>query len=93
MASLHRDPRSPYYYVASRLPNGKRTLRSTGETDFKRAKIVADALQRMAPGTAESRQQQIKDLIRQMQTLKPQLTFKQCWDMLQRERLELFDKS
>src|SRR5262245_4664480 len=31
MASIHRDPRgkSPFWYVAYRLPNGKRTFRST----------------------------------------------------------------
>jgi integrase len=31
MASIHRDPRgkSPFWYVAFRLPNGKRTFRST----------------------------------------------------------------
>src|SRR5262249_6987016 len=35
MASLHKDPRgkSPFWYCAYRLPNGKRTFRSTKTTD------------------------------------------------------------
>jgi integrase len=39
MASLHKDPRgkSPFWYCAYRLPNGKRTLRSTKLTDRKAA--------------------------------------------------------
>jgi integrase len=48
MASLHRDPRgkSPYWYVAYRLADGRRTLRSTKERDFARAKIKAEAIVR-----------------------------------------------
>jgi integrase len=39
MASVHKDPRgkSPYWYCAYRLPNGKRTFRSTKLTDRKAA--------------------------------------------------------
>ena len=35
MASIHKDPRnkSPFWYCAYRLPNGKRTFRSTKTTD------------------------------------------------------------
>jgi integrase len=35
MASIHKDPRgkSPFFYCAYRLPNGKRTFRSTKRTD------------------------------------------------------------
>jgi integrase len=43
MASLHRDPkgRSPYYYAAFGLPNGKRAFRSTKQTNHKLALRVA----------------------------------------------------
>jgi integrase len=39
MASVHKDPRgnSPFWYCAYRLPNGKRTFRSTKQTDRKAA--------------------------------------------------------
>src|SRR5215468_2067749 len=39
MASIHKDPRgkSPFWYCAYRLPNGKRTFRSTKLTDKKAA--------------------------------------------------------
>ncbi len=39
MASLHKDPRgkSPFYYCAFTLPDGRRTLRSTKRTDRKLA--------------------------------------------------------
>src|SRR5260370_42579441 len=43
MASLHRDPkgRSPYFYAAFGLPNGKRAFRSTKQTNHKQALRVA----------------------------------------------------
>src|SRR6476469_4388791 len=43
MASLHRDPhgRSPYFYAAFGLPNGKRVFRSTKQTSYKQALRVA----------------------------------------------------
>jgi hypothetical protein len=39
MASVHKDPRgkSPFWYCAYRLPNGKRVFRSTKLTDKKAA--------------------------------------------------------
>jgi len=39
MASIHKDPRgkSPFWYCAYRLPNGKRTFRSTKQTDRRAA--------------------------------------------------------
>ena len=39
MASIHKDPRgkSPFWYCAYRLPNGKRTFRSTKMTDRRAA--------------------------------------------------------
>src|ERR1035437_9584405 len=39
MASLHKDPRgkSPYFYAAFTLPDGRRTFRSTKLTDRKQA--------------------------------------------------------
>jgi integrase len=43
MASLHKDPRgkSPFYYCAFTLPDGRRTFRSTRLTDRKKAWGVA----------------------------------------------------
>src|SRR5258708_32673115 len=43
MASLHRDPkgRSPFFYAAFGLPNGKRAFRSTKQTVYKKALRVA----------------------------------------------------
>jgi integrase len=43
VASLHKDPRgrSPYYYAAFGLSNGKRVFRSTKQTDRKKAWQVA----------------------------------------------------
>ena len=44
MASLHKDAhgRSPYFYAAFRLPNGKRAFKSTKETDRKKAERIAN---------------------------------------------------
>lgn len=43
MASLHKDPRgkSPYFYAAFTLPDGRRAFRSTKERDRKKAAEVA----------------------------------------------------
>src|SRR5947209_8380723 len=45
MASLHKDPRgrSPFFYAAFLLPNGKRTFRSTRQRDRRKAQDVARA--------------------------------------------------
>jgi integrase len=47
MASLHKDPRgkSPFWYCAYRLPNGKRTFRSTKLTDRKGAEAFCHRLE------------------------------------------------
>jgi integrase len=46
MASIHKDPRgkSPFWYCAYTLPNGKRVFRSTKCTDKKEAKAFCDKL-------------------------------------------------
>lgn len=41
MASLHRQPRSPYWYVAFAGPDGRRQFKSTKTTDKKRAAKLA----------------------------------------------------
>jgi integrase len=48
MASLHKDPRgkSPYWYVAYTLVDGRRAFRSTRQTDRKKAAEVARTLER-----------------------------------------------
>jgi integrase len=48
MASLHKNPRgkSPYFFVAFTLPDGRRAFRSTRQTDRKKAAEVARTLER-----------------------------------------------
>ena len=41
MASIHRRPKSPYWHAAYTLPDGRRTLRSTGTSDRKKALSIA----------------------------------------------------
>lgn len=41
MASIHRRPKSPFWHAAYTLPDGRRTLRSTGTTDRKKALSIA----------------------------------------------------
>lgn len=41
MASLHKRPRSPYWHASFRLPDGRWTLRSTGETNKDKAHAIA----------------------------------------------------
>jgi integrase len=50
MASLHKDPRgkSPYWYVAFTLADGRRAFRSTRQTDRKKAAEVARTLEKAA---------------------------------------------
>jgi integrase len=72
MASLHRDPkgRSPYYYAAFGLPNGKRAFRSTKQTNHKQALRVAlewekaSELQRRGELT-DAASRRVLDLIRE----------------------------
>jgi integrase len=48
MASIHKDPRgkSPYWYVAYTLADGRRVFRSTRQTDRKKAAEAARTLER-----------------------------------------------
>src|SRR5262249_42951099 len=48
--SIHKDPRgkSPYFYCVLTLPNGRRTTRSTKQTDRRKAQAVAEALEKTA---------------------------------------------
>jgi integrase len=50
MASIHKDSRgkTPYFYCALTLPNGKRTTRSTKQTDRRKAQAVADSWEKAA---------------------------------------------
>ena len=50
MASLHKDPRnkSPYWYCAYTLPDGRRAFRSTKQRDRKKALDVARTLEKAA---------------------------------------------
>jgi integrase len=47
MASLHKDPRgkSPFWYCAYTLPDGRRTLRSTKQRDRKKAAEICRTLE------------------------------------------------
>jgi integrase len=72
MASLHRDPhgRSPYYYAAFGLPNGKRAFRSTKQTNHKQALRVALEWEKAAELAArgeltEAASRKVLDLIRE----------------------------
>jgi integrase len=48
MASIHRDPRgkSPYWYCAYTLPNGRRVFRSTKQRDRKKAFDICRTLEK-----------------------------------------------
>jgi integrase len=46
MASVHKHNKSPYWYCAYTLPNGKRVFRSTKERDRKKAQDVCRTLER-----------------------------------------------
>ncbi len=72
MASLHRDPkgRSPFFYAAFGLPNGKRAFRSTKQTVYKKALRVAleweKASELAGKGElTESASRKVLDLIRE----------------------------
>ena len=72
MASLHRDPkgRSPYFYAAFALPNGKRAFRSTKQTTYKQAMRVALEWEKASElagrgELTESASRKVLDLIRE----------------------------
>jgi integrase len=46
MASIHKHAKSPFWYCAYTLPDGRRTFRSTGQRDRKKASDVCRALER-----------------------------------------------
>jgi integrase len=48
MASIHKHGKSPYWYVAYTLVDGRRVFRSTHQTDRKKATEVARTLERAA---------------------------------------------
>jgi integrase len=53
MASIHRDPRSPYWFCALTLPSGKRTFRSTKERDKKKALAICRGWEKAAKAARE----------------------------------------
>ena len=57
MASIHKDPRerSPYWYCAFYLPDGRRTFRSTGTTDKRKANTICSEWERAAREGREGR--------------------------------------
>src|SRR5438093_1082328 len=57
MASLHKDPRgkSPFFYCAFTLPDGRRTFRSTKLTDRKKAWEVCLQWEKAAASLSNSR--------------------------------------
>jgi integrase len=48
MASIHRHAKSPFWYCAYTLPDGRRTFRSTGQRDRKKAADVCRTLERVS---------------------------------------------
>jgi integrase len=70
MASLHRDPRSRFWYAAFSLPNGKRAFRSTKHTDRKKAERVMMEWEKASELASrgeltESASRKVLDLIRE----------------------------
>jgi integrase len=61
MSSIHRDKRgkSPFWYAFFTLPNGKRTSRSTKQTDKRKAKEIADSWEK---ASRQARQGNLQDL-------------------------------
>ncbi len=47
MASIHQTTKSPFWYCAYTLPDGRRVYRSTGQKDIEKAKIIRESLQRI----------------------------------------------
>src|SRR5258708_22319063 len=71
MASLHKDPkaRSPYFYAAFALPNGKRAFRSTKQKTYKQAMRVAQEWEKASElagkgELTEAASRKVLDLIR-----------------------------
>lgn len=60
MASIHKDPRgkSPFWYASFTLPNGKRTSRSTKQTDKRKAEAVCNDWEKAA---RQARQGNLQD--------------------------------
>lgn len=56
MASLRKHPRSPYWFACYNLPDGRRTQRSTKQTDRRKAERIANAWEDVARQCASSAQ-------------------------------------
>ncbi len=55
MASIHRKPNSPYWHCAFYLPDGRRTMRSTGTTKRRKAQEICTEWERSAREGREGR--------------------------------------
>jgi integrase len=55
MASIHRKANSPYWHCAFYLPDGRRTLRSTGTTDKRKARGICIEWERASLSAKEGR--------------------------------------
>jgi integrase len=57
MASIHKDPRgkSPFWYCAFYLPDGRRTMRSTGTRKRRKAQEICNEYERTAREAREGR--------------------------------------
>ncbi|MGD0059997.1 MAG: tyrosine-type recombinase/integrase [Verrucomicrobiia bacterium] len=55
MASIHRKKNSPYWHCAFYLPDGRRTLRSTGTSDKRKAKDMCVEWERASREAKEGR--------------------------------------
>lgn len=55
MASLRRKPRSPYWFACYTNADGKRTQRSTKQSDRRKAQAIADQYEKAARLAAEKR--------------------------------------
>ena len=55
MASIHRKENSPYWHCAFYLPDGRRTIRSTGTSDKRRAHSICTEFERASREAKEGR--------------------------------------
>lgn len=55
MASIHRKTNSPYWFCAFYLPDGRRTLRSTGTSDKRKAQAICFEWERASREAKEGR--------------------------------------